>query len=58
MAPASFGKNRFFRSKKYISPENFIGMSSFGASGPSEELYDYFKITKAELVKKSKNMLK
>ena len=36
----------------------FIGMSSFGASGPAEELYDYFKINKAELVEKSRNMLK
>ena len=48
-----FGWGKWLREK-----DAFIGMGSFGASGPSEELYDYFKITKAELVKKSKNMLK
>ena len=48
-----FGWGKWLREK-----DAFIGMSSFGASGPAEELYDYFKINKAELVKKSKNMLK
>ena len=52
-ASIDFGWGKWLREK-----DVFIGMSSFGASGPSEELYDYFKITKAELVKKSKNMLK
>ena len=41
--------------EKYIPKENFIGMKSFGASGPYKKLYEHFKITPialSELVKK------
>ena len=30
---------------KYVPVENFLGMNSFGASGPYKELYNYFGIT-------------
>lgn len=36
---------------KYIgSNGHFVGMSSFGASGPAGELYDHFKINAAQIV--------
>ena len=38
--------------EKYINSDNFIGMSSFGASGPYKELYKYFKITSENLIEK------
>jgi transketolase len=34
----------------------FIGMSSFGASGPAKDLYKYFKITPTDVVKKVKEL--
>ena len=37
--------------EKYILSENFIGMKSFGASGPYKKLYEHFWITSEELVK-------
>ena len=37
--------------EKYILSENFIGMKSFGASGPYKKLYEHFGITSEELVK-------
>ena len=52
-ASVYFGWGKWLREK-----DSFIGMSSFGVSGPAEELYDYFKINKVELVEKSRNMLK
>ena len=52
-ASVCFGWGKWLREK-----DSFIGMSSFGVSGPAEELYDYFKINKVELVEKSRNMLK
>jgi transketolase len=36
--------------EKYIPKENFIGMKSFGASGPYKKLYEHFGIT-AETLK-------
>ena len=36
--------------EKYVKSENFVGMKSFGASGPYKELYAYFKITSEELI--------
>ena len=36
---------------------SFIGMSSFGASGPAEELFQHFKITPQEIVHRAKNVL-
>ena len=36
--------------EKYIDSENFIGMKSFGASGPYKKLYKHFGITADNLV--------
>ena len=41
--------------EKFIPSENFLGMKSFGASGPYKKLYEHFKITPdalKELIKK------
>ena len=43
--------------EKYIDSENFIGMKTFGASGPYKELYKYFGITVDKLVEKIKKNL-
>ena len=37
--------------EKYIPSENFIGMKSFGASGPYKKLYEHFEITSNALIK-------
>lgn len=37
--------------EKYVPAENFIGMNSFGASGPYKELYNHFEITSAAMAK-------
>ena len=37
--------------EKYIPADNFIGMKSFGASGPYKKLYKHFKITSMDLIK-------
>lgn len=45
--------------EKYISsPENFIGMHGFGASGPYQELYRHFEITVEAVVELATNKLK
>ena len=44
--------------EKYIASENFIGMKSFGASGPYKELYEHFGITSKALVELIKKRLK
>ena len=31
--------------EKFVHPNNFLGMKSFGASGPYEKLYEHFGIT-------------
>jgi len=36
--------------EKYIPSENFIGMKTFGASGPYKKLYEHFAITSNALV--------
>tara|TARA_B100000579_G_scaffold324452_1_gene274223 strand:+ start:100 stop:2076 length:1977 start_codon:yes stop_codon:yes gene_type:complete len=36
--------------EKYIKSKNFLGMKSFGASGPYQELYEFFGITKKNLI--------
>ena len=36
--------------EKYIPSENFIGMKTFGASGPYKRLYEHFSITSHALV--------
>ena len=38
--------------------DGFIGMDSFGASGPGGELFKHFEITTQSIVLKAKNMLK
>ena len=35
----------------------FIGMSSFGASGPAKDLYEHFQITPENILKKVTEML-
>ena len=44
--------------EKYVSNENFIGMKSFGASGPYKELFEHFGITSKALVKLIKERIK
>ncbi len=36
--------------EKYVNTENFVGMSTFGESGPYKELYKHFKITDQNLI--------
>ena len=38
--------------EKYLDTKNFIGMSTFGESGPYKELYNHFKITDENLIEK------
>ena len=38
--------------EKYIESKNFIGMSTFGESGPYKDLYDHFKINDEMLINK------
>ena len=38
--------------EKYVSEENFIGMNTFGSSGPYKELYKHFGITVENLINK------
>ena len=43
--------------EKYVDSKNFIGMKTFGASGPYKELYKFFGITVDKLVEKiNKNL--
>ena len=45
--------------EKYVGLNgDIIGMDGFGASGPAEELYKYFGITKEEIIDSVKNCLK
>jgi len=41
--------------EKFVPEKNFIGMNSFGASGPYKELYEHFGITSNNLIKMIKN---
>ena len=43
--------------EKYVNSDNFIGMTSFGASGPYQDLYKHFGITVENLIKKIKQNL-
>ncbi len=43
--------------EKYVDSKNFVGMSSFGESGPYKELYNHFKITDTNLINIIKNSL-
>jgi len=38
--------------EKYINHNNFIGMSSFGESGPYKDVYKHFGITSDEICNK------
>ncbi len=38
--------------EKYVDYKNFIGMSTFGESGPYKDLYNHFKITDENLIDK------
>ncbi len=38
--------------ERYLDTNNFIGMSTFGESGPYKELYDHFKINDDYLIEK------
>lgn len=52
-AASKFGWERYVGLKGDV-----IGMDGFGASGPAEELYKYFGITKEEVVDAVKNCMK
>jgi transketolase len=43
--------------EKYIDKENFIGMKSFGASGPYNDVYKHFNITPDDICEKVKAKL-
>ena len=43
--------------EKYLDSKNFVGMSTFGESGPYKDLYNHFKITDENLIKIIKNNL-
>ena len=44
--------------EQYVDSENFIGMKSFGASGPYKKLFKHFGITSENLIKKIKINMK
>ena len=44
--------------EKFIPSENFIGMKSFGASGPYKKLFEHFKITPSSLKELIKERIK
>ena len=52
-AAAKFGWERYVGLNGDI-----IGMDGFGASGPANELYDYFGITVEEIIDSVHNLLK
>ena len=41
--------------EKYIPTNNFLGMDSFGASGPHKKLYEHFGLTSENLINLIKN---
>ena len=43
--------------EKFIDEENFIGMKSFGASGPYKDVYKHFNITAEDIYEKIKQKL-
>ncbi len=43
--------------EKYVTNENFIGMKSFGASGPYNDVYKHFRITADDICKKIQEKL-
>tara|TARA_Y100000590_G_scaffold256415_2_gene287953 strand:- start:2746 stop:4725 length:1980 start_codon:yes stop_codon:yes gene_type:complete len=43
--------------EKFVPNENFLGMKSFGASGPYKDLYKHFGITSEKLIKMIKEKI-
>ena len=43
--------------EKYLNKKNFVGMSTFGESGPYKQLYNHFKITDHNLIELIKRNL-
>ena len=43
--------------EKYLNKKNFVGMSTFGESGPYKQLYNHFKITDRNLIELIKKNL-
>ena len=43
--------------EKYIDSDNFIGMKSFGASGPYKDVYKHFNITPEHICERIKHKL-
>ena len=43
--------------EKYLDANNFVGMSTYGESGPYKDLYKHFKITDENLIEKIKKNL-
>ena len=43
--------------EKYVPSENFLGISTFGASGPYNKLYEHFGLTCTDLSNLIKNKL-
>ena len=43
--------------EKYLNKKNFVGMSTFGESGPYKQLYNHFKITDQNLIELIKKNL-
>ena len=41
--------------EKYVPTKNFIGMSSYGASGPYKKLYKHFGLNSENLINLIKN---
>ena len=37
--------------EKFVPTDNFLGMNSFGASGPYKKLYNHFGINSENLIK-------
>ena len=44
--------------ERYITKNNYIGMSTFGASGPYKKLYKHFGISSENLIKMIKKNIK
>ena len=43
--------------EKYVPKENFLGMTTFGKSGPYKKLYEHFGITSKHLTNLIKNRI-
>ena len=43
--------------ENFVNPKNFIGMKSYGKSGPYKKLYEHFGITYKSLIKMIKDRI-